>query len=211
MNQLQENSLSHLYHRVLDLRGTGRTLEYEDKMITDLPDTEVIERRAFILKQCLDKVILDVGCKGPFHDELKEVAKKCYGIDREMVKDDPDFVQMVIGKDPIPVYEDVQIVVCGEVMEHLCNPGLFLDELKSCYPSHTKIISVPNAFAQGHQAWMRKGQENTNKDHVAYYTYVTLTGLLKKHNYEVKEFYWYDNPEHISVQGLNEGMVVVAT
>ena len=48
-----------------------------------------------------------------------------------MVKDDPDFKQVVIGKDPIPVYEDVQIVVCGEVMEHLCNPGMFLDELKA--------------------------------------------------------------------------------
>uniref|UniRef100_A0A6M3JFS9 Putative methyltransferase n=1 Tax=viral metagenome TaxID=1070528 RepID=A0A6M3JFS9_9ZZZZ len=209
MSQVQETSLSQLYHRVLDLIPTGRTLDYDDKMITDIPDVEVIERRTFILKQCLDKVILDVGCKGSFHAELKAVTKKCYGIDRDIVKEDPDFKQVVIGKDPIPIYEDVEIVVCGEVIEHLSNPGMFLDELRTSYPTQMKIISVPNAFSNGHQGWIKKGQENTNKDHVAYYTYVTLKGLLSKHGYKIEEFYWYDNPEHIQIQGLNEGMVVV--
>ena len=209
MNQVQENSLDQLYRRVLDLAGTDRTIEYEDKMITDIPDTEVIDRRAFILKQCIDKVVLDVGCAGSFHTELKQVSKKCYGIDQVAVKNDPDFKQMEIGKEPIPVYEDVDIIICGEIIEHLSNPGLFLDELRTSYPAKIKIISVPNAFAGGHQGWIKKGQENTNKDHVAYYSYVTLFSLLNKHGYKIDRFYWYDNPKYINYQGLNEGMVVV--
>ena len=208
MNQ-QPIPLHQLYHKVLNLGHM--TLEYADKMVTDLPNTDVVDRRMFILKQCMDKVVLDVGCKGPFHEELKEVTKKCYGIDQEMVKDDPDFLQMVIGKDALPVYEDVQVIVCGEIIEHLINPGLFLQELKEKYPTQTKIISVPNAFAKGHPSWIKKRKENTNTDHVAFYSYVTLKGLLGKCGYEVKEFYWYDNPEHIQVHGLNEGMVAVTT
>jgi len=206
MNQ-QPIPLHQLYHKVLNLGQM--TLEYADKMVTDLPNTDVVDRRMFILKQCMDKIVLDVGCKGPFHEELREVTKKCYGIDQDMVKDDPDFLQMVIGKDALPVYEDVEIVVCGEIIEHLVNPGLFLQELRQCYPTQTKIISVPNAFAKGHHSWIKKGQENTNTDHVAYYSYVTLKGLLHKCGYELREFYWYDNPESITVHGLNEGMVAV--
>lgn len=211
MNQTQPQSLEHLYRKVLNLQGTHYTLEYEDKMITDLPNTDVVDRRVFILKHCVDKVVFDIGCNGSFHAEVLEVSKKCYGIDQVAMKDVPDFTQMVIGKEPIPIYPDVEIVLCGEIMEHLSNPGAFLDELKAGYPTHMKIFSVPNAFSQGHHLWIKKGQENTNKDHVAYYTYVTLSCLLKRHGYSLKEFYWYDNPEHISVQGLNEGMVAITT
>lgn len=201
-------SIEHLYHRVLELGATP--LDYADKMITDVPDTEVIDRQTFVLNRCMDKVVLDIGCAGPFHKDLRDITKKCYGIDQTMVKDDPLFTQIVIGKEPIPIYDDIQIVFCGEVIEHLSNPGLFLDEIKVGYPNVEKIVTVPNAFGRMHGGWMKKQQECTNKDHVAFYSYVTITNLLQRHGYEVKEFYWYDNPEYIEHQGLNEGMVVVA-
>lgn len=201
-------SIDDLLNELNDVNSHGINPEYYDRMITYIPDAEVIDRVAFLMSKVMDKNILDIGCAGYLHKNLKTVATKCYGIDQVEIKDDPDFKQIIIGKDPLPKF-DIDIVICGEVVEHLSNPGMFLDELKTVYPSQEKIITVPNAFANYHQSWIRKGKENTNKDHVAYYSYVTMTTLLKRCGYEVKEFYWYDDPSHIQPQGLNEGMVFV--
>ena len=187
----------------------GMDLVYRDKMMTKFPDTEVINRNVYILDNCIDKRVLDIGCAGPLHKDIREVASKCYGIDQTLVKDDPDFLQMTIGKDPLPVYE-VDLIICGEIIEHLSNPGLFLDELKKCYPTVEKIITVPNAFASAHAGWTKSGKENTNRDHVAYYSYTTMSNLLTRHGYKITNFYWYDNPESSRQQGFNEGLVFVA-
>jgi 2-polyprenyl-3-methyl-5-hydroxy-6-metoxy-1,4-benzoquinol methylase len=177
-------------------------------MIHDIPDSEVIDRKMFILKNCLDKVVLDIGCYGPLHTEIKQIAKTAYGIDHRELKDDPLFFKLEITKAPLPELKDVEIVVCGEVVEHLSNPGLFLEELKQKY-SCQKIFSVPNAFGVFHTHWIKNSQENVNDDHVAYYSYKTFTTLLTRYGYKVKEFYWYDNPTQVQKQGFNEGLVFV--
>jgi len=175
-------------------------------MVHEIPDTEVIERQTFILKKCLDKTVLDIGCFGHLHREIKKVAKVAYGIDHKMIPDDPTFFQLELTRSPLPELKDVEVVICGEVVEHLSNPGLFLEELRAKYHCET-IFSVPNAFGSFHVSWIRQGKENVNEDHVAYYTYKTFTTLLKRYGYKVSEFYWYDNPDQVQRQGFNEGMV----
>jgi hypothetical protein len=43
--------------------------------------------------------------------------------------------------------------------------------------------------------------ENVNKDHGAWYSWKTLTTLLERHGFTIREFYWYggDGP---TAQGL---------
>jgi 2-polyprenyl-3-methyl-5-hydroxy-6-metoxy-1,4-benzoquinol methylase len=184
----------------------NHTADYHDRMVHDIPDTEVIDRQAYILSHCVDKVVLDVGCFGPLHNEIKKIAKIAYGIDHKPIEGDPLFFQIEINKIPLPELKDVDLVVCGEVLEHLSNPGFFLEELKQKY-SCEKVFSVPNAFGSFHTAWTKQGKENVNEDHVCYYSYKTFTTLLSRYGYKVKEFYWYDNPHQVQRQGFNEGLV----
>ena len=185
--------------------------EYHDRMVHSIPDAEVIDRQKFILTECIDKTVLDIGCKGDLHSDIKLIAKRVYGIDHAEVKDDPDFFKVELTKEEIPLLEGIEVIICGEVLEHLSNPGLFLEELKKKYPNKKKIFSVPNAFGIFHTTWIRKGEENVNNDHVAYYSWKTFTTLVKRYGYEVSGFYWYDNPNQIQKQGFNEGLVFVTT
>jgi hypothetical protein len=186
------------------LGSTGKPVppEYAKKMLHAVPDAEVVDRAAFILERCKGQVVLDVGASGPMHAALVTASAKVYGIDRENGAG-------VVGIDlddyyaDLPVFADVTRVVCGEVLEHLSNPGWFLKRLRSAYRCET-IITVPNAFAEAGRGQLKRGTEVVNRDHVAWYSYKTLSVLLERHGYDVREFYWYNGQPYTA-----EGLIVV--
>lgn len=180
---------------------------YMDRMMHRFPNTATIDKNNFVLKKCLDKTILDIGCGGWFHHEVAKVSKKTYGIDLVPCPRVENFTQMDVEINEIPIYEDVELLLAMEIIEHLINPGIFLQKLKG-YKCE-KIFIVPNAFSNGHFYWAKQGFENVNSDHVAFYTYKTFATLLKKCGYGILEFYWYDNPIQIQQSGMNEGMVFI--
>ena len=107
-----------------------------------------------------------------------------------------------MDREDLPLLQDVDLVLCGEVLEHLSNPGRFLDGLRN-YGKET-IITVPSAFSEVGYSWIRRGTENVNKDHVAYYSWRTLKTLVERHGYEVRQFYWYGGKP-----GVSEGLIMV--
>jgi 2-polyprenyl-3-methyl-5-hydroxy-6-metoxy-1,4-benzoquinol methylase len=176
--------------------------EYAAKMLHAVPDAEVVDRAKFILERCKGQVVLDVGASGPMHEAIVKVAAKVYGIDRQ----DGDGVVGIDLDDyhaALPVFADVTRIVCGEVLEHLSNPGWFLKRLRDAYRCET-IITVPNAFAEAGRGQLKRGTEVVNRDHVAWYSYKTLSVLLERHGYAVKQFYWYGGQPYTS-----EGLIVV--
>lgn len=180
---------------------------YMDKMMHQFPNTEIIDKHKFVLKKCLNRVVLDIGCGGWFHSKVVEVSTKVYGIDIIPCPKFENFIQMDIESNDIPVLEDVNVLLAMEIVEHLINPGIFLQKVIK-YKCE-KIFIVPNAFSGGHFYWAKKGFENVNLDHTAFYTHRTFSTLLKKCGYRIVEFYWYDNPVQIQRHGMNEGMVFV--
>lgn len=183
--------------------------EYNTRMYHKLPNAEVIDRTVFVLSKCIDKVVLDVGCAGLTHKDIQKVAKKAYGIDKVLCKT-PNFIIWDFDKSggKFPYIEDsIELVFCGEIMEHLPNPGLFLEGLNQFKCSI--IFTVPNAFSLIHPSHIKKGMEHVNIDHVCYYSWHTFKVLLEKYKYKINEFYWYDNPNQIVSQGFNEGCVFV--
>jgi len=190
---------------------TEQGAEYHDKMFHDIPDTECADRVIFILQRCFDKTVLDIGCIGDLHKNIEEVAKEVWGID----KDDSDiknYWKIDIEKDPTfpvlirEVHNKVEkafdVIICGEILEHLSNPGFFLEHLK--HFECPIIITVPNAFAIGSEGWLRKGKECVNDEHVAWYSYYTLKNLVERYGYKVEEFYWAGQPHYFS-----EGIIMV--
>jgi hypothetical protein len=181
------------------------TKAYADKMKHPIPPYQNVDRVAFILKHCDGKRVLEFGASGPLTEQIKSVAAFYMGVDRENgdhivgmdlddVADDLEF--LVDGTPYTP-----ELVVCGEVLEHLGNPLHFLARLKQQYPNVPVIVSVPNAFSSICQEWLKKGIENVNADHVAWYSPKTLGVLLERAGYTVGALYYY-NGDGPTAEGL---------
>jgi 2-polyprenyl-3-methyl-5-hydroxy-6-metoxy-1,4-benzoquinol methylase len=104
--------------------------EYYQKMMHKIPSGKVVEREPFILSLCKDKSVLNVGsASGQLHEAIRGIAKKLYGIDKDQPTDyvvDLDQIQQLWD---MPHITDIDLIVCGEVLEHLSNPGNFLAHL----------------------------------------------------------------------------------
>lgn len=178
---------------------------YDEKQRHRVPDFPVVDRVGFIVDMCRGKVVLDIGASGPMHESIVTAAKKCYGIDREdgdgVVGVDLDSLCDTAG---VPFWGDVELIVCGEVIEHLANPGNFLKHLRYAY-ARPVIITVPNAASSALQHSLRRGIESVNSDHVAWYSWKTLSVLLGRYGYEPKLWAWYNGLPRFA-----EGLICVA-
>lgn len=187
------------------LGGTGPTHspEYLAKMMHPLPPATVVDRVVFLLEHCKGKRVLEFGASGAMHDGIVKVATECMGVDRQdglgvVGFDLDDVLQTKLPDFPMP-----EIVICGEVIEHLSNPGWFLTRLKRQYPVPT-ILTVPNAYAEAGRKWILKGIENVNNDHVAWYSPQTLGVMLKRAGYVAGGLYWYNGTGPTA-----EGLIIV--
>ena len=188
-------TLADLHREIQDIGALSP--EYYYKMIHRVPPAKVVDRRAFILERLEGQVVLDIGCAGPFSVEVKAKAAGYFGIDREP----GDWWQVDLDIMPPPYESSVTLILCGEVLEHLSNPGFFLHNLRTFYPNRLVIFTVPNAFSEGSRRSIQRGVECVNKDHVSYYSWWTLTNLLKRYEYTVSEWYWY-NGAPLTAEGL---------
>ena len=84
------------------------------------------------------------------------------------------------------------VIVAGEIIEHLENPGMFLrNMLKHIADNGTLAISTPNPFyvKQRHKIW-RYNRPQVHEDHTCWFDPVTLTELLKRTGWQVTASYW---------------------
>lgn len=172
--------------------------EWRDKMLHKVPDAPVVDRLAFILERCKDKNVLNIGsASGMLHESIKNVARQVWGVD---IQPGPntDFV-LDVEHGSIPKDLNAQVVVFGEILEHLSNPGRVLEQTWGGTDVEV-IITVPNAFHASRE-WANDGIECVNKDHVAWYSYHTLKTLVERHGYTVQEWAWY-NGRPIFAEGL---------
>ena len=176
------------------------TTAYKAKMLHAVPDAPAMDRAEYIMQLCAGKIVMDIGCTGELHHGIAHVAEKCYGMD--IVECDVDnFFQVDIDRaDHLPTPEDVQLVIAGEVIEHLSNAGHFLDLLHA-YDCDV-VITTPNAFSEaGRYSLIHKQIENVNVEHVAWYSWHTLKVLVERHGFSIVEWLWY-NGKPLTAEGL---------
>ena len=181
-----------------------RTPEYAARMLHNVPEAAVVDRAKFLLERAKGKIVLDVGASGPMHEGLVQVAAKCHGIDRDGAGDvlnlDLDDVTAAL-----PEFPGVELIVCGEILEHLGNPSWFLTRLRKAYPGVPVIVTAPNAFSEIARRHMEGGTENVNHDHCSWYSWKTLKTLAERAGYTAREFYWYGAGR----PGFTEGLIFV--
>ncbi len=81
-----------------------------------------------------------------------------------------------------------EVVFLGNVIEHLSNPGLVLDELMRCMTDDGQlIVTCPNAFGGPNFARFLLGRYREGPDHVQSYTKYTLANLLVRHGFQLDQ------------------------
>jgi 2-polyprenyl-3-methyl-5-hydroxy-6-metoxy-1,4-benzoquinol methylase len=202
--------------------GGGRSAEptaaYAAKMLHPLPPFKgVADRNVFVLQHVKGKRVLEFGASGQLHVQVALLAAQYWGVDREartveVVRPGGsvstfdvqgfDLDDVTVGA--LPTYPQADLILCGEVLEHLSNPGWFLARLKRQYAGVPVILTVPNAFTVVAQHWLKKGLENVNADHVAWYSPKTLSVLLERAGYTCADLFFYNGKDATA-----EGLIVV--
>lgn len=85
--------------------------------------------------------------------------------------------------------EPAEVVVAGEIIEHLDDSGSFLEGLHSLVePGGQLVVTTPNASGLLNAgAAALAGYEVNHPDHVTLYSCFTLTNLLERHGWQLDE------------------------
>ena len=126
-----------------------------------------VERVEFILSQCEGKKVLHLGCTNwPYTDQaladgsllharIAESASQVFGLDSDSrgleVLRAKGFGDLYLADleqlDSVALNETFDVVIAGEMIEHLSNPGRFLQGVKRFLDNGSKlIITTVNAY-----------------------------------------------------------------
>ena len=158
--------------------------------------------------------ILDIGSVGQsdeylFWDFLQRNCKKLTGIDLPTAKNTAQDVfgldtkslqhsadtRIVFGNMETYSFDEVfDVIIAGDVIEHVSNQGLFLTNIKNHLGADGKlIITTPNA------KWPTVFLK-PNPTHVLWHDKYTLNILLERAGFRIQDMkYYYGNKPHYSV------------
>ena len=199
------SSLEAIEDDIAEIRRLNLSPEYMAKQMHKIPDAPGIDRIEVIRQACRGKRVLNLGCaSGALHERIASAAREVYCADCEPAPKEhhPHHQQldldnwMSVKAMWLP---SVDVVVLGEIIEHLTNPGQLLCHLRQC--NAFVVVSVPNAMSAGAERWAMKGYENVHIQHTAWYSYHTLHVLMERCGYRVLNFGWY-NGEPRTAEGL---------
>jgi len=181
-----------------------------------LPNVPIVSsRQNLVLERCKDKKVLHLGCVDAgllverfeqgnlMHQKLSMVSSDLWGLDIDIAGiaflQHKGFKKLMVGDvchlNLVRSIEQEQfdVIIASEVVEHLQNPGLFFQSVqKAMVPGHTElIISVPNAFRISTLLWLLQGVEFIHPDHNYWFSYHTITNLIRKNGFCIQEVYVY--------------------
>ena len=173
----------------------------------------LVDRIQSIRALCDGKRVLDMGCcnhadfdrlsEGGFlHAEIAKVAGELIGLDNDAAAvqqmKDLGFNALLGDAEHIPTSQLglFDVVVAGELIEHLSNPGLFLDGARaSLKPEGLLAATVPNAWSFSRIKQLYKGIDDgdwTHSQHTCWYSKATIRTLFERHRFEVIELAFCD-------------------
>lgn len=181
-------------------------------------DFQLVQRLDFIKQICAGKKVLHLGCTNyPYtkdaiennmllHFELEKITGDLWGMDSDQVGIDVlnkhGSKQIVLGDlenlDALDLHETFDVIIAGEMIEHLNNAGLFLNGIKRFMSTDScLVLTTINAYCGMRFVYYglrgKRGKaEPVHPDHVAYYSYSTLSKLLSRYDLNVERFLYYD-------------------
>jgi len=154
-----------------------------------------------ISEYCVGKDVLHIGCTDSplttvvwkrgdlLHLRLENVAKSLIGVDLDV--ESLDFLKrhgisnvIEMNAENITLDRKFDVIVAGDVLEHMNNPGLFLQQVPSLLNKDgLLVLSVPiaSAFASIFSVWLT-GTERVHQDHCFYFSPKTLSTLCYRYD-----------------------------
>jgi SAM-dependent methyltransferase len=173
---------------------------------TTVSHLRLVDRVEFVLKLCKNQRVLHLGATDApeteaaiqhhrfLHFQLATVASHLVGMDNNQ-----DAIELLAVKHGVTNihYGDIEVaddypkgkfdvVIAGEIFEHLSNPGRALDALKkNLSPGTTLVVSVPNAYSLKGFCRAFAGHEWIHPDHTLHHSPRTLYALLSRHGFSI--------------------------
>jgi 2-polyprenyl-3-methyl-5-hydroxy-6-metoxy-1,4-benzoquinol methylase len=135
-------------------------------------------------------------------DQAKKIGSKVIGIDIDdsaiefLRSKMPDETILNVDAHKLSEYfgeeQQFDLIIAGDVIEHLPNPGLFLQSCSNVLSPGGKIlITTTNAFNVTRFIKAILFHESVHNEHTAYYSCKTIDRLLNMCNLEVADFGYY--------------------
>ena len=168
----------------------------------------LIHRRAYerAAEECCGKRVLDVGCNNGYGSRIiADVAESAVGADVS-----PNSIEcarakshgrnlrfLVIDGKTLPFEsQEFDVVTCFQVIEHVDEPGPFLEELRRVLrPTGLAVFSTPNSLIR-----LEPGMKPWNPFHVCEYSADELRSLLEFHFATVDVFGLFGTSELSAIE-----------
>lgn len=144
-----------------------------------------------------------VNSKQFLHRRLMDAAAQVVGLDHsrlaiQRLKDEFGIDNIVYGdmQDDTPLKLPVvpEVIVMGEIMEHLANPGVALSKLRAVMNDKTiLVVTVPSAWSLWNAIMLLMGREAHDPDHRGLYSPRIATSLMEKCGLSVDKYLFYHN------------------
>jgi 2-polyprenyl-3-methyl-5-hydroxy-6-metoxy-1,4-benzoquinol methylase len=201
--------------------------KHKSDVSIDLPKKGIRSRYDLFREHMQNKSVLHIGCtdwpytkekirnNGLLHQYLVDITGELYGIDTSVegisVMQQSGITNILFSdiynlhNEEELLSKSFDILLISEVVEHLTNPGLALESVRSYIlttkPGCEVILTVPNYHNLGKYFLLGlRNKEVVHPDHNFYFSYRTFRTLLERYNFEVNDFcftYYYQHPESI--------------
>jgi 2-polyprenyl-3-methyl-5-hydroxy-6-metoxy-1,4-benzoquinol methylase len=169
-----------------------------------------------LIERARGKKVLHLGCADEhavksklakdahLHAQLASVAKELWGLDYSAVAlqelRNAGFGNLVQGNveqlDQIDELRNQKfdLVIAGELIEHIFNPGLFLTSCRMICSEHTELIlTTPNALCYAQTIFALLDREAIHPDHTLMWSPTTLRHIVSRSGFTVNEVLVYGN------------------
>jgi SAM-dependent methyltransferase len=181
-----------------------------------LPRHGPVDREKALIEASRDKRVIHIGfVDAPFlasklaedrwlHAKLARVARSLVGIDLsqegvrwatsagyEAYVADAQAPESLEALD----LEQAEVVIAGEILEHLDAPGPFLRAMRVLADTDgVLVVTTPNAYKHVNALAALFGIELVHPDHTAWHSPRTLRTLVERNGWSVEELGYYHNP-----------------
>jgi SAM-dependent methyltransferase len=182
-----------------------------------LPRARLVDRTDELRRIVRGRTVVDLGFVDPgqarskrarstwLHETIRAEARAVVGVDAdaEGVEEARQLgfdARVADVEDPVSLaalgLEGAEVVVAGELIEHLDQPGAFLEGVKLLLAENgVLVLTTPNGHALTNVLGGIAGRELVNPDHVAWFSWRTLVTLLGRHGWQLDSLAYYTFPK----------------
>ena len=134
------------------------------------------------------------------HKKIREKAGRTLGVDylpEEVEKLKRRGYEVVTGNvEKLDLGRQFDVVVAGNIIEHLSSPGLFLDSVRK----HLKedgifLLTTDNCYGlRSLKGIILKDKIRPHEEHALAFEEEVLRHLLSRHGFKIADFYYYNGP-----------------